>query len=99
VRLGWEAPHVAYGTQDRRGQDGTHAEDLCEAGAGGVHLGFDARVEVSYLPVQHPDSKRSTSEANRRRRRSEAQPRGFMPRRMRGATAGARGASLSLRGS
>jgi hypothetical protein len=37
------------------------------------------------LSVQRPDSKRSTSEANCRRRLAEAPPRGRMPRRMRAA--------------
>ena len=83
--LSREARHVADRPQDRRGQDGTYAEDLGEAGAGGVQLGFHARVQVHDLSVQHPDSKRSTSEANRRRRRSEAQPWDLMPRRMRAA--------------
>ena len=42
-------------SRDRRGQDGTYAEDLGEGGAGGFHLGFDALVEVGDLSVQRPD--------------------------------------------
>jgi hypothetical protein len=55
VGLGREARHVADRTDDPRGQDGTYAQDLGEGGAGGLHLGFDAPVEVLDLPVQRPD--------------------------------------------
>jgi hypothetical protein len=85
VGLGRETRHVADCSDDRRGQDGTYAEDLGEGGARGFHLGFDAPAQVGDLPVQRPDSKRNTSEANRRRRRAEAPPLGRMPRRMRAA--------------
>jgi hypothetical protein len=85
VSFGREARHIADRTDDPRGQDGSYAEDLGEDGARGFYLGFDAPVEVGDLPVQRPDSKRSTSEANRRRRRVEAPPFGRMERRMRAA--------------
>ena len=52
--LSWEAQHVAGRPQDRRGQDGTYAEDLGEGGTRGFHLGFDAPVEVRDLPIQRP---------------------------------------------
>jgi len=84
VRLGREAHHAADRPDDLGGQYGTHAEDLGEGGAGSFHLRFDAPVQVRDLSVQRPDAKRSTSEANRRRRWAEA-PCGRMPRRMRAA--------------
>jgi hypothetical protein len=74
VGLGREARHIADRPDDPRGQYGTYAQDLGKGGAGGLHLGFDAPVQVGDLPIQRPDSKRSTSEANRRRRRAEAPP-------------------------
>jgi hypothetical protein len=84
VRLGRKAPHVPHRTDDPSGQDGTYAEYLSEGGARSFYLGFDAPVEVGDLRIERPDSKRSTSEASRRRRRAEA-PLGRMPRRMRAA--------------
>jgi hypothetical protein len=42
--LGRDAPHVAHSPYDPRGKYGTFAEDLCEGGARGFHLGFDAPV-------------------------------------------------------
>src|SRR5688500_10924383 len=54
MRLCREAHHVAYSPDDPRGQDGSYAEDLGEGGARGLHLGFDALVEVGDLPVQRP---------------------------------------------
>ncbi len=81
---GREAHHVADRPHDPRGQYGTYAEDLVKGGVGSFHLGFDAPIQVGDLPIQRPDSKRSTSEANRRLRLAEA-PRGRMPRRMRAA--------------
>ena len=53
--LSRETPHVTDRPQDRRGQNGTYTEDLREAGAGGAHLGFDARVQVGDLPLQRTD--------------------------------------------
>jgi hypothetical protein len=52
---GREARHVADRPDDPRGQYGTHAVDLGEDGAGGLHLGFDAPVQVLDLSVQRPD--------------------------------------------
>ena len=54
MRFAREACYVAYTPQDRCGQDGTYAEDLGEGAARRFHLGFDARVQVSDLPVQRP---------------------------------------------
>ena len=85
MRLGWEACHVADRTYDPRRQDGSYAEDLGEGGAGGFYLGFNAPVQARDLPVKCADSKRSTSEANRRRRRAEAPPLGRRPRKMHAA--------------
>jgi hypothetical protein len=85
VGLGREALHVADRPDDRSGQYGTYAEDLGEGGAGGFYLGFDAPVQVRDLSIQCPDSKRSTSEANPRRRRAEAPSLSLMPRRTRDA--------------
>jgi hypothetical protein len=84
VCLGREARHVADRPDDPRGQYGIYAEDLGEGGAGSLHLGFDEPIQLSDLPIQRADSKRSTSEANRRLRRAEA-PLGRMARRMRAA--------------
>ena len=83
--LGRETRHVADRPYDPRRQDGTYAEDLDEGGAGGFYLSFNAPTQVSDLPVKCADSKRSTSEANRRRRRAEAPPLGRRPRKMHAA--------------
>ena len=53
--LGRETLHTADRPDDPGGQYGTHAEGLREGGAGGLHLGFDAPVEVGDLLVQRPD--------------------------------------------
>jgi hypothetical protein len=55
VRLARETRHVSDRPYDPRGQDGACAEDFGKGGAGGLHLGFDALVEVGDLPVQRPD--------------------------------------------
>jgi hypothetical protein len=55
VCLGRETRHVADRTDDPGGQDGSYAEHLGEGGAGGLHLGFDAPVEVRDLPVKSAD--------------------------------------------
>jgi hypothetical protein len=84
---------------DPGGQYGTYAEDLREAGAGSLYLGFDALVEVGDHSIQRPDPKRSTSEASRRRTRDEEPSCGRMPRRMRTArSAGASRLSRRARG-
>src|SRR3569623_1442654 len=50
-----EACHVADRADDLGGQDGTHAEDLGEGGARGLHLGLYATVQVRDLLVLRPD--------------------------------------------
>ena len=53
--LGREACYVPDRPYDRRGQDGTYAEDLGEGGAGSFHLGFDAPTQVRDLSIERAD--------------------------------------------
>jgi hypothetical protein len=46
VRFARKPSHVAHHADDLRGQDGTHAEDLGEGGARGLHLLPDALVQI-----------------------------------------------------
>ncbi len=83
--LSGETCHAAYRAYDPGSQYGTYAEGLGEGGTRGFHLGFDASTQLGDLPVQRPDSKRSTSEAKRHLRCAEAPPWARMPRRTRAA--------------
>ena len=82
--FGREACHVPDRPYDLSGQYWTYAEDLGEGGARCSYLFFDAPTQVRDLPVERPDSKRRTSEANRRRMLDE-EPCGRIPRRIRAA--------------
>jgi hypothetical protein len=84
VGLGREARRVADRPDDLRGQYGTHTEDIGEGGAGSFYLGFYAPIFRSAIFLSSVRMSRSTSEANRRRRRAEV-PWGRIPRRIRAA--------------
>src|SRR5688572_12591570 len=79
-----EARHVADRANDFGGQYGTHAEDLGEGGARGLHLEASTRRFRSAIFLSSVLMSGNTSEAKRRLRRAEV-PLGRMPRRMRPA--------------
>jgi hypothetical protein len=52
VRFARKPPHVAHDAHDLRGQDRSHAENLGEGGARGLHLLPDALVQIGDPPVE-----------------------------------------------